>query len=82
MDEFMKMIYDNWLNTTDYKENVSWGNFGDALNKISDYLNENISYGIIEDLNREAWTIEENAFIKGFQYACTCLSNGKIEFNK
>ena len=82
MNEFLEMIYNNWRFQEENDNYISWGKFGEATEEIENYLNTDIANRLEEALNREAWNIEQNAFIAGFAYACKCLSNGKIEFNK
>lgn len=81
MDEFAKMIYENWA-----KENEERNLFFNSGDKLMEELEEILSLDI---LNKIYYTFcdscvetEQNAFIAGFSYACKCLSNGKIEFNK
>ena len=82
MNEFMKMIYESWRNNekNENENTISWANFGEATEALENYLNYEIAQKLEEALNREAWKIEENAFIAGFAYASKCLSNGKFEF--
>ena len=84
MNEFAKMIYEQWrFKGTDENGNdneVDWGEYGETVEKIYDFLNENIAFELECAINKKVWTVEENAFIAGFSYACKCLSNGKIEF--
>lgn len=83
MEEFAKMIYENWRNSEEEDGGyINWGKFGEAVAELDKYLSEKLSKELEDALIREAWNIEKNAFITGFGYACKCLSNGKIEFNK
>lgn len=82
MDEFLKMIYKQWCRNEENENSINWGNFDEAVAKIEEILNEKIATDIECSINKEAWKIEENAFIAGFEYASKCLSIGKIEFSK
>lgn len=79
MEEFAKMIYEQWRNS-DESENLSWGQeYDDAWKKVYDILNPELASDIEGSINNRVWNIQEKAFIAGFGYACKCLSNGKIE---
>lgn len=79
MEEFAKMIYEQWRNS-DESEKLSWGQeYDDAWKKVYDILNPELASDIEGSINKQVWNIQEKAFIAGFGYACKCLSNGKIE---
>lgn len=79
MEEFAKMIYEQWRNS-DESEKLSWGQeYDDAWKKVYDILNPELASDIEGSINKLVWNIQENAFMAGFGYACKCLSNGKIE---
>lgn len=83
MNEFARMIYEQWRHDTEIGENgdIDWGDYDETVNRIYDFLNEKIATDLEIAINKRVWRVEENAFIAGFGYACKCLSNGKIEFN-
>lgn len=79
MEEFAKMIYDQWFRSGEV-EKLEWGQeYNDAWKKVYDILNPNLADDIERSVNRRVWDIQERSFIAGFSYACKCLSNGKIE---
>lgn len=79
MEEFAKMIYEQWRNS-DESEKLSWGQeYDDAWKKVYDILNPELASDIESSINKRVWNIQEKAFMAGFGYACKCLSNGKIE---
>ena len=82
MDEFAKLIFEQWLKEQEY--NVDW--FTNKGRKILDdmekYFNPDIVNGIYELLCDNGEELMQTAFTAGFGYACKCLSNGKIEFSK
>ena len=81
MNEFAKMIYEQWC-----KENEDRDLFFKKGEELNDKLEDILSVKLLNDLYSlycdGCVEIEENAFIAGFGYACKCLSNGKIEFLK
>lgn len=82
MNEFAKMIYEQWRKYSDdtgSENNIDWGDYSEAVNKIYDFLNVKIADELERAINTRVWQVEENAFIAGFGYACKCLSDGKIE---
>ena len=80
MDEFAKMIYEQWEKTQEAEE-FNWGEeYDEKWQKLYDILNENIAADIETSVNKRVWEVQEKSFIAGFSYACKCLSNGKIEF--
>lgn len=78
MEEFAKMIYEQWFK--EEADSFGWGDYDKETAKIYEVLNEKIADEIECSINKKVWDIQENAFIAGFGYACKCLSNGKIEF--
>lgn len=79
MEEFAKMIYEQWFRS-DEVEKLSWGKeYDDAWKKVYEILNPTIADDIERTVNERVWNIQERSFIAGFGYACKCLSNGKIE---
>lgn len=79
MEEFAKMIYDQWFRSGEV-EKLEWGQeYNDAWKKVYDILNPNLADDIERSVNRRVWDIQERSFIAGFSYACKCLSNGKVE---
>ena len=79
MEEFAKMIYEQWFRS-DEVEKLAWGKeYDDAWKKVYEILNPTIADDIERTVNERVWNIQERSFIAGFEYACKCLSNGKIE---
>ena len=79
MDEFAKMIYEQWEKTQE-GENFEWGDgYNETWQKLYDILNDKVATEIECSVNKKVWEVQEKAFIAGFGYACKCLSNGKIE---
>lgn len=79
-DEFARIIYRNWKNTAE--QPVDWGDYQETVERIYDFLNEKLADELEIAINRKVWQVEENAFIAGFEYACSCITAGKIEFGK
>lgn len=78
MEEFAKMIYNQWFDSEEAQE-FSWGDYNEVWKKLYDILNEHVADEIERSVNKRVWEVQEKAFIAGFGYACKCLSNGKIE---
>lgn len=79
MEEFAKMIYEQWFRS-DEVEKLAWGKeYDDAWKKVYDILNPALASDIECYVNKRVWDIQERSFIAGFAYACKCLSNGKVE---
>ena len=79
MDEFEKMIYEQWEKTQE-GENFEWGDgYNETWQKLYDILNDKVATEIECSVNKKVWEVQEKAFMAGFGYACKCLSNGKIE---
>lgn len=80
MDEFAKMIYEQWFHS-DEAQDYTWGReYDDAWKKVYEILNPKMANEIESSINRCVFDVQEKSFIAGFAYACKCLSNGKIEF--
>lgn len=81
MDEFAKMIYEQWR-----RENEERDVYFDKGEEFNKKLENVLSVALLNDLYDlycdSCMEVEENAFLAGFAYACKCLSNGKIEFAK
>ena len=77
MEEFAKMIYEQWRNSQD-GEDFDWGDYDEEWKRLYDILNEKVATNLECSVNKRVWEIEEKAFIAGFGYACKCLSNGKV----
>lgn len=79
MEEFAKMIYEQWFRSGEV-EKLTWGQeYDDAWKKVYEILNPELASDIECSVNKRVWDIQERSFIAGFAYACKCLSNGKIE---
>lgn len=77
MEEFAKMIYEQWRNSQD-GEDFDWGDYDEEWKRLYDILNEKVATNLECSVNKRVWEIEEKSFIAGFGYACKCLSNGKV----
>ena len=78
MNEFAKMIYEQWLHSQDGEE-FNWGEYDEVWKNLYDILNDKVATDIECSVNKKVWEVQEKAFMAGFGYACKCLSNGKIE---
>ena len=78
MNEFAKMIYEQWCNSQDGEE-FNCGEYDEVWKKLYEILNEKVATDIECSVNKKVWEVQEKSFIAGFAYACKCLSNGKIE---
>lgn len=79
MNEFARIIYEQWRDAHDSGDGVDWGDYCETVEKIYDFLNKDIASDLERAINQRVWQVEENAFIAGFAYACKCLSDGKID---
>lgn len=81
MNELAKMIYEKWAE--DHAESALYFDTGaELVKRIEGTLSFDLAdefYTLFCDSCKE---VESNAFREGFEYACKCLSNGKIEFSK
>ena len=79
MEEFAKMIYEQWFRSGEV-EKLAWGQeYDDAWKKVYEILNPELASDIECSVNKRVWDIQERSFMAGFSYACKCLSNGKVE---
>lgn len=79
MEEFAKIIFENWQKEQDYDLDYFTSKGKELLNEAEKILNN-------EFVDKFYWLLCENgeeimrdAFIAGFGYACKCLTNGKID---
>ena len=83
MNEFAKMIYEQWIRQEENEErNLFFKNGEMLLDELEKILSVDLQNKIYNTFCESCLEIEQNAFIAGFSYACKCLSNGKIEFTK
>lgn len=83
MNEFAKMIYKNWTDNDEYMERSLYFKKGlELVNRLEAILSFDLNNELYELFTGGCFEIEESAFIAGFEYACKCLSDGKIEFAK
>nr|DAS42812.1 MAG TPA: hypothetical protein [Caudoviricetes sp.] len=83
MNEFAKMIYEQWSRQEENEErNLFFKNGEMLLDELEKILSVDLQNKIYNTFCESCLEIEQNAFIAGFSYACKCLSNGKIEFTK
>lgn len=78
MEEFVRMIYNNWCCENEKEERTLWGDCAETVEKLYDFLNEKIALELECEINKKIWGMQEKSFIAGFGYAVKCLSNGKI----
>lgn len=79
MNEFTKMIYEQWEETQEGEEFNCGDEYNETWQKLYDILNEKVATEIECSVNKRVWEVQEKAFMAGFSYACKCLSNEKIE---
>lgn len=83
MNEFAKMIYEQWSRQEENEErNLFFKNGEMLLDELEKILSVDLQNKIYNTFCESCLEIEQNAFIAGFSYACKCLSNGKIVFTK
>ena len=81
MEEFAKMIYEQWAKTQ-MDRDLYFDKGSDLMNRLEKILSRDLSDEIYEKFCDSCQEVEQSAFIDGFAYACNCLSRGKIEFKK
>lgn len=79
MNEFAKMIYEQWTKENDDRD-VFFKKGEQLIERLDKILSVELNNEIYDSYCDSCLEIEESAFIEGFAYACRCLSNGKIEF--
>lgn len=79
MNEFAKMIYEQWVNSDEAEDFNQGREYDEAWKKVYNILNSKLATEIECSVNKKVLKIQEKSFIAGFAYACKCLSNGKIE---
>ena len=81
MEEFAKMIYEQWAKENDNRD--VFKSCGEELvKKLENLLSYSLNMELYDLFCDGCLEVEENAFIAGFGYACKCLSNGKVELGK
>ena len=81
MDEFAKMIYEQWNKDHDNRD-LFFKKGTEFTDKMEEILSVNLLNDLYSTFCDSCQEVEENAFIEGFAYACKCLSRGKIEFGR
>lgn len=79
MNEFLNMIYESWRKSEAADNEIDWGDYNEVVERIYNFLNEDIAMELETAINRRVWEVQKNAFIAGFTYAAKCLSNGEIK---
>lgn len=79
MEEFAKMIFEQWQREKDYDMDHFTSKGEELLNEAAKILNPDFVDKFYDLLCDNGEEIMRDAFIAGFGYACKCLSNGKIE---
>lgn len=79
MEEFAKMIFEQWQREKDYDMDYFTSKGEELLNEAAKILNPDFVDKFYDLLCDNGEEIMRDAFISGFGYACKCLSNGKIE---
>lgn len=82
MDEFAKLIFEQWLKEQDYDVEYFTNKGRKILDDAEKILSVDLVNDIYELLCDNGEELMQTAFTAGFGYACKCLSNGKIEFSK
>lgn len=78
MEEFAKMIYEQWCKGNEDRD-VYLKKGEELVDELNEILSVKLSNKIYETFCDSSLEIEERSFIAGFSYACKCLSNGKVE---
>ena len=81
MDEFAKIIYEQWNKEHDERD-LFFDKGSELMDKLETILSRDLCEEIYYKLCESNQQTEERAFIEGFAYACKCLSHGKIEFGR
>ena len=79
MEDFAKMIFENWLREIDYNVECFTDKGRQILDEAEQILSVDYVNRIYDLLCENGQETMENAFIAGFGYACKCLTNGKID---
>lgn len=79
MEEFAKMIFEQWLKEQNYDVDFFTEKTREYLCDAEKFLNITVINHLYDVLCDNGEEIMRDAFIAGFGYACKCLSNGKIE---
>lgn len=79
MDEFAKLIYEQWSREHDNRD-MFLKSGDDLVNGLEGILSIDLINKFYDVFCESCQEVEERAFIEGFAYACRCLSRGKIEF--
>lgn len=82
MEEFAKLIFEQWVKEMDYDINWFTSKGRELLDEAEKFLNTDLVDKIYDLLCDNGEELMQQAFTAGFGYACKCLSNGKIEFTK
>ncbi len=88
MEEMLKIIYLDFINTEDMNTSEELRIMGDAELKLYANLEEKLNGVLDEEMYKEVDTlvtdgagdIEEAAFIAGFAYCAKFLTHGKTDF--
>ncbi|MCB6990992.1 hypothetical protein LI187_10885 [bacterium 210820-DFI.6.38] len=81
MDEFAKMIYEQWNKEHDERD-LFFDKGSELKDKLETILSRDLCEEIYDKFCESSQQTEERAFIEGFAYACNCLSRGRITFGK
>lgn len=82
MDEFAKMIFEQWLKEQNYDVDFFSNDGKKILDDMGQFFKPEVVDKIYDLLCDNGEELMKRAFTAGFGYACKCLSNGKIEFTK
>lgn len=81
MDEFAKMIYEQWNKEHDERD-LFFDKGSELMDKLETILSCDLCEEIYDKFYESSQQTEERAFIEGFAYAWNCLSHGRITFGK
>lgn len=81
MEEFAKIIFEQWQKENDYNVEYFTSKGRDLLNEAEKILNPELVNNFYDLLCENGEELMCNSFIAGFGYACKCLSNGKIQLS-
>ena len=79
MEEFANLIFENWRKMNNYDIDYFSDKGREILNEAEKILNVDVVNKFYYLLAANGEDVMRKAFISGFEYACKCLSNGKIE---
>lgn len=87
MEELLKIVYRNFMDTEDAKNservrtiNASWEKSEIGLKRLKEVLSENLYKELYDYFYDGLADVQEAAFICGFSYCAKFMTNGKVDF--